>query len=158
MNRWVEISFDCLPLRSVTRLDIPLDASPAFQRRCEAIKLAMERHGTHNAYYVYNAQCEFHLTNSAELGSLSYRFSGTLLTNADDTVAESADLDIELVKETCGWLTEPVVKWFESSVREAVIVEFNRYIDAGDLAQTKARMEKVQQELEKSGGYLGMYL
>ena len=28
MDRWVEISFDCLPLRSVGRLDIPMDASP----------------------------------------------------------------------------------------------------------------------------------
>ena len=37
MNRWVEIAFDCLPLRTITRLDIPIDASPAYQQRCERI-------------------------------------------------------------------------------------------------------------------------
>ncbi len=51
----VEIAFDCLPLRSVGRLDIPLDASPDFRSRCERIKAAMEKHGTHNSYYLYNA-------------------------------------------------------------------------------------------------------
>lgn len=154
----VEITFDCLPLRSVTRLDIPIDASPAFQRRCEAIKAAMERHGTHNSYYVYNAECTFQLTNNTDIGMLNFRFSGTILTNPEDTRAESGILEIELVRETCSWLTEPVVRWFETTVQQAVLVEFNRYIDAGDLDQTKQRMEKVQQELESSGGYLGMYL
>ncbi len=31
MNRWVEITFDCLPLRTITRFDIPLDASPKYR-------------------------------------------------------------------------------------------------------------------------------
>lgn len=154
----VEITFDCLPLRSVTRLDIPLDASPAFQRRCEAIKAAMERHGTHNSYYLYNAECIFRLTNQPDIGMLNFRFSGTLLTNEADDAAEKADLEIQLVRETCSWLTEPVVRWFELTVEQAVLLEFNRYIDAGDLEQTKLRMEKVQQEVEESGGFMGMYL
>jgi hypothetical protein len=154
----VEITFDCLPLRSVTRLDIPIDASPAFQRRCESIKAAMDRHGTHNSYFLYNSQCIFRLTNSADIGMLNFSISGTVLTNSDDTSAESAILEVELVRETCSWLTEPVVRWFETTVQRAVLVEFNRYIDAGDLAQTKQRMEIVQKELESSGGYLGMYL
>ena len=34
----VEITFDCLPLRSVGRLDIPIDASPKYRERCLAIK------------------------------------------------------------------------------------------------------------------------
>ena len=154
----VEITFDCLPLRSVPRLDIPIDASPEFHRRCEAIKAAMERHGTHNSYYLYNAECTFHLTNNADIGMLNFRFSGTILTNQDDTRAESSVLDVELLRETCSWLTEPVVRWFETTVQEAVLIEFNRYIDAGDLDQPKERMEKVQQEMESSGGFLGMYL
>jgi hypothetical protein len=30
--RYVEIVFDCLPLRSVGRLDIPIDASPKYRQ------------------------------------------------------------------------------------------------------------------------------
>ena len=55
MDRWVEISFDCLPLRGIGRLDIPMDASPKYQQRCERIKDAMERHGSFNSYFLYNA-------------------------------------------------------------------------------------------------------
>ena len=40
MNRWVEIAFDCLPLRSVGRLDIPIDASPKYRERCEQMRRA----------------------------------------------------------------------------------------------------------------------
>ncbi|MFP6674309.1 MAG: hypothetical protein VB878_04455 [Pirellulaceae bacterium] len=158
MNHWVEVSFDCLPLRSISRLDIPIDASPGFRRRCEAIKSSMDRHGTHNSYYLYDVVCVFHLTNRADLGMLEFRCSGTLLTNADDTAAETVDLQVELHSETCNWLTEPVVKWFEATVHQAVLVEFNRYIEAGDLEKTKQRVQHVQKQLEESGGFLGMYL
>ena len=43
MDQWVEIRFDCLPLRSVTRLDIPLDASPKYQAFCHRVKAAIEK-------------------------------------------------------------------------------------------------------------------
>ena len=52
MNRWVEIEFDCLPLRSIGRFDIPLDASPVYQAKCERIKQAIDQHGSHNSYYL----------------------------------------------------------------------------------------------------------
>ena len=42
MNRYVEISFDCLPLRSVGRLDIPMDASPKYRERCERINAPLK--------------------------------------------------------------------------------------------------------------------
>lgn len=157
-NRWVEISFDCLPLRSIGRLDIPLDASPKFRQRCERIKQAMARHGSHNSYYLYNAACKFHLTNHAELGAIEFRFEGTVLTDAADLKTQTADLEVELVRETCDWLTAPVVSWFTQSVSEAVKVEFDRYIEAGDLAKAKERAARIQAEIEKSGGYVGMYL
>ena len=74
MSRWVEITFDCLPMRSVGRMDIPLDASPKFRERCERIKAALEHHGSFNTYYLYNAGCKFHLTNRDEVGMLEFRF------------------------------------------------------------------------------------
>ncbi len=83
MQRYVEIMFDCLPLRSIGRMDIPIDASPRYRARCERIKSAIETHGSHNTYYLYNAHCIFHLTNAPELGMLDFSFEGTVMT--DDT-------------------------------------------------------------------------
>jgi len=158
MNRWVEIAFDCLPLRSVGRLDIPLDASPKYRQRCERIKHCLEKHGSHNTYYLYNAECVFHLTNRENFGTLEFRWDGTVITDAADMRSTAADLDVELSRETCDWLTAPIVEWFQESVQHAVCVEFDRYIEAGDLAKTKERMARLQAELEKSGGHVGMYL
>lgn len=158
MSRWVEIAFDCLPLRSVGRLDIPLDASPAYQALCERIKAAIERHGSHNTYYLYNAHCTYHLTNSEDNGMLRFRFEGTAFTDAADQRCESCDLQVELRRETCSWLTEPVVHWFAETVPHSVAVEFDRYIMAGDLDKTMERIEMLQAASDKSGGFVGMYL
>jgi hypothetical protein len=158
MNRWVEIAFDCLPLRSVGRLDIPIDASPKYRQRCEQVKRAIERHGSHNTYFLYNASCVFHLTNRENFGTLEFTFTGTVITDGADMLAQHADLEAELVRETCDWLTAPVVDWFSQAVQHAVCADFDRYIEAGDLARTKERMEKLQAEVEKSGGHVGMYL
>jgi hypothetical protein len=65
---------------------------------------------------------------------------------------------VELVRETCDWLTEPAVEWFQETVRQAVLVEFNIYIDAGDLRRTAERMAQIQEQYSESGGYVGMYL
>ena len=158
MVHWVKISFDCLPLRSVGRLDIPLDASPKYRQRCLDIKGAIEKHGSHNTYYLYNASCIFHLTNRENYGTLEFAFEGTVITDASDMQAKHADLAVELSRETCDWLTAPVVDWFSQSVQYAVCVDFDRYIEAGDLARTKERMAELQAEVEKSGGHVGMYL
>jgi hypothetical protein len=158
MNRYVEISFDCLPLRSVGRLDIPIDASPKYRQRCERIKRAIEAHGSFNTYYLYNARCVFHVTNDDAVGMLEFRFEGTVLTDESDQQTEQCHLEVELVRETCDWLTEPIVQWFNESVTRAVAVEFNRYIAAGDLQQTIERVERIQAESDQHGGYLGMYL
>ena len=158
MSQHVDIRFDCLPLRSVTRLDIPIDASPVYRARCERIKEALEKHGSHNTYFLYNAQCAFHLTNQSDFGMVQYSFEGTVITDPSDEHTIHCDLHVELVRETCDWLTEPVSTWLAATVSKAVQVEFDRYIAAGDLAQTIQRIRKLQAETDERGGYVGMYL
>ena len=59
-------------------------------------------------------------------------------------------------RETCDWLTEPIVRWFAETVARAVRVEFDRYIAAGDLRKTIERMERLQAESDDQGGFIGM--
>ncbi|REJ70629.1 MAG: hypothetical protein DWQ31_00320 [Planctomycetota bacterium] len=158
MDRVVDITFDCLPLRSVGRLEIPLDASPRYRQRCERVKAAIAKHGSHNSYFLYNARCVFQLTNSAEVGRVEFRFEGCVLTDEADAKTTAAELDVELAGETCDWLSEPVVAWFGETVRRAVLVEFDRYMAAGDLERARQQVEKVQAECDDAGGYVGMYL
>ena len=158
MNQWVDISFDCLPLRTISRFDIPVDASPRYRKRCEDILAAIKKHGSHNTYYLHNAECVYHLTNDNSKGRICIEFEGTVLTNSDDTETLSADLVAKLKSETCDWLTEPIVNWFESSVEHSVKHEFNTYIQAGDLSKAKQRVEEIESSSDQEGGYLGMYL
>lgn len=158
MSQFVEIKFDCLPLRTIGRLDIPIDASPKYRQRCEKIKRAMETHGSHNTYFLYNARCVYHLTNAAEIGLLDFRFEGTALTDTTDSRTESCDLEVRLERETCDWLTQPIVEWFAESVQHAVRAEFDLFIKAGDLAAAHQRMAAVQAKSDEQSGYLGMYL
>jgi len=156
--RWVEIEFDCLPLRNVGRTDPPLDASPVFQAFWRRVTQALARHGAHHSYYLHRGVCLFHLTNTPQTGALEFRFEGTVLTDPEDQTALSADLDVSLGPETCSWLTEPVVGWFEQTVSQAVVVEFGKFIDAGDLEKTRQRLRKLEQMTEDQAGFLGMYL
>ncbi|HZZ72031.1 MAG TPA: hypothetical protein VFE24_07240 [Pirellulales bacterium] len=158
MPHYVDITFDCLPLRSVGRWDIPIDASPTYRARCERIKQQLATYGMHNTYYLYNAKCKFHLTNEADVGMLEFRFDGTVMTDATDQKTQDCMLEVELIRETCDWLQEPIVAWFGQSVSRAVAVEFDRYIAAGDLAQTKKRIELLQAQTDAQGGFVGMGL
>jgi len=158
VQRWVDITFDCLPLRSVTRLDVPLDASPGHRALVQRVKAAIKKHAAHNSYYLYRARCVYRLSNDDRVGMLEYRFEGTVMTDTDDRRADRADLQVELLSETCPWLTEPVVKWFEHTVPRSVLVEFDRFIEAGDLQQTQQRIEKLQSAADEAGGFLGMGL
>lgn len=158
MSRWVEITFDCLPLRTVGRFDAPLDASPKYRAFCERVKQAIATHGSYNSYYLYNARCTFHLTNREEIGMVQFRFEGTVLTDSTDCKTSRCELSVELLKETCDWLAEPIVRWFAETVRHAVRVEFDRYIEAGDLALAKKRVEKLQEASDTHGGFIGMDL
>ena len=48
--------------------------------------------------------------------------------------------------------------WFVQTVREAVKVEFDRYINAGDLEKTRQRIKEIEEASDGADGYLGMYL
>ncbi|MBA4019928.1 MAG: hypothetical protein C0483_22405 [Pirellula sp.] len=155
-ERPVDIRFDCLPLRSIVRWDIPLDASPRFRARCERIKSALHKHGSFNTYYLQNGFCRFHLSNQPNEGVLEFTFDGTITTDARDEQAAGADLRVELCSENCVWLTEPVVAWFREAVSRAVMLEFNQYAVAGDLNRTRERLVLAEMEFERRGGFVGM--
>ncbi|OHB85757.1 MAG: hypothetical protein A2V98_09975 [Planctomycetes bacterium RBG_16_64_12] len=154
----VDITFDCLPLRSVSRFDVPLDAPPEYEALVEGVKQAVEKHGLHNTYYLHNARCVFRLTNDPEIGMLEFHFRGTVLTDPDDQRTLACDLETELRRETCDWLTEPIVAWFSETVGRAVQVEFDRYIASGDLQRTIERIGRIQAESDAHGGFMGMGL
>ena len=134
-----------------------MDASPKYQQRCERIKAAMERHGSYNSYFLYNAKAIFHLTNDPQK-ECWISASGTVLTDSTDESTKSVDLLIQLQGETCDWLSQGVVDWFEQTVREAVKVEFDRYIHAGDLQKTRERLQEIEAASDGADGFLGMYL
>ena len=145
-------------MRSLGRLDIPLDASPAFEAKAERIKAALAKHGQHNSFYLHKARCTFQLTNDDRIGMLEFRFEGTVMTDAEDRRAERCDLRIDLHRETCDWLTEPVVEWFRQTVERAVLVEFDCYIAAGDLKKTVERVERLEAKSDSHSGFVGMGL
>jgi hypothetical protein len=158
VNRSVEISFECLPLRSIPSFTPPVDATAEVVSLCRRLRDAEHKHGSHNTYYLHGGQCTFHLTNDEQIGTLTFRFEGTVLTDADDMATTGCDLEVELAGEVCPWLVAPVVEWFADTVREAVKVEFDRFIVAGDLARTIERIEQLQAASDAHGGFLGMGL
>ena len=135
MQPVVDIAFDCLPLRSVGRVDVPLDASPAFRARCERLQRAIDAYGAENAYFLYNTRCVYRLANSDIDNMLRFSFDGVLLTDRSDAKADRADLAIELRSETCGHITPEVLAWFRCVVERAVLIEFDHFIAAGRLEQ-----------------------
>ncbi len=157
-GKWVDIEFDCLPLRGVTRLDVPVDASPAYEQFVLRVKAAIERHGSHNTYYLHRGKCVYHLTNQADLGEVAFSFEGTVMTDTEDLSTRSVELNIELRRETCSWLNEPAVGFLSESIRHAVTAEFDRFIAAGDLKKTEERIELIQKQVDDGGGFVGMYL
>ncbi len=154
----VAITFECTPLRSVPRLDIPLDASPGYRARLERMQRAVAAHGTRNAYYLTDGSCTFRFTNDSASGWVRFAFTGPVFTDDADLQTTGSDLDIILDVETCDWLTQPAVEWLTVSVKHAVEAEFDRYIAAGDLARARERLAREQATIDESGGYLGMNL
>ena len=154
----VAITFECTPLRSVPRLDIPLDASPGYRRRLEKMQRAVGRHGTRNTYYLTDGGCTFRFTNDADSGWVRFAFEGTVLTDDVDAKTIGSDLEITLDLETCDWLTQPAVQWLALSAKHAVEAEFDRYIAAGDLSRALDRLAREQSASDAAGGYLGMNL
>lgn len=124
---------------------MPLDASPAFRARCEHLKQAIDRHGTENAYYLYNAHCVYRLANSEVDGMLRFSFAGTVLTDHSDCRADRADLAIELSGDTCGVTMAPeALAWFRQVIERAVLIEFDRFISAGQLADRVTQLGRVR--------------
>ncbi|MEM9645146.1 MAG: hypothetical protein AAF989_09135 [Planctomycetota bacterium] len=158
LGQWVQIEFECLPLRSVSRFDVPVDASPKYEAFVLRVKEAMEKHGSHNTYYLHRGICVYHLTNDPSHGEVRFAFEGTAMTDTKDCSTRSLDLSVELDGETCPWLSEPIVGFLSETVKHSVLVEFNRYIDAGDLKRTQERMDEIQKQSDASDGFVGMYL
>ena len=157
-GKWVEIEFDCLPLRSVTRLDVPVDASPKYEQFVLRVKAAMQLHGTHNSYYLHRGKCTYHLTNDPDVGEVVFAFEGTVLTDSEDVKTKVVEVTVKLEGETCSWLSEPMVGFLSESVQHAVLVEFDRYISAGDLKKTEERIKAIQADSDAQEGFVGMYL
>lgn len=158
MERHVDIAFDCLPLRSINRFDAPLDASPELEAFCERVKTAAGRHGLHNSYYLYRGKCVFRLTNDATVGVIGFRFEGTVLTDPNDQKISGSELVFTLAEEACDWLTASAVEWLSETARNAVEIEFNQFIAAGDLAKTLERLAKLQAQMQDGGGFIGLGL
>jgi hypothetical protein len=158
MEPWVDIRFRCVPLRAITRWTPAVDATDEAVALFRRLREAVQKHGQHNSYYLHDGQCVFHLTNHEQIGLLEFQFEGTVLTDADDVKTLHSDLQVELVGEVCPWLVAPVSQWFAETVREAVKVEFDRFIQAGDLEKTRQRLEICQTLCDAQGGYLGIGL
>ncbi len=129
----VEIAFDCLPLRSVGRLDVPLDASDEFRRRAERIKAALAEFGAERTYFLYNAHCVYRFANSEFAGTCRLEFEGIVRTDAGDRQCQETHLDVRVASETCGGVPPAVAAWLADLVRLAAGIEFDRFISAGQI-------------------------
>ena len=138
MDLPVTITFDCTPLRSISRFDIPLDASPTFRRRLELLQAAVTKHGTRNTYYLTDAKCQFRFTNNPEIGWVKFAFEGTVITNDNDSQTIGSDLIICLDTETCDWLTQPAVEWLALAV-EPHKPDQNRPVTTARIPHLKSR-------------------
>lgn len=155
MQPIVDIAFDCLPLRSIGRVDIPLDASPAYRARCERLLAAIASHGSQNAYFLYNTRCVYRLANSDIDNMLRFSFDGVVVTDRSDGKADHAELSITLVSETCGAMSPEVLGWFERVVERAVLIEFDHFIAAGSLAERVETLGRIA-SVHDVAGFAGM--
>lgn len=156
MEPVVDIAFDCLPLRSIGRVDIPIDASPAYRTRCQRLLHAIDTYGAANSYFLYNTRCVYRLANSDIDNMLRFTFEGIVVTDRSDGKAEQAELDVILTSETCGQQLSPdVLAWFARVVERAVLIEFNHFIAAGRLAQRVDQLGEVA-SIADVAGFSGM--
>lgn len=138
MPDYVDVAFDCVPLRNVAQLRPPLDASPEYRDRCERIAEAVARHGTRRTYWLENAHCTFRLANSEVVGMVRFEVSGLVRTDPSDAQAVHLELDVELAAETCGGVPDAVRSWLATQVERAIAVEFDRFLAAGRLTDEAA--------------------
>ncbi len=135
MEPAVEITFACLPLRAVGRLDAPLDASPIYRARYERLIGALQKYGPERTYFLYDARCVFRLANSEIAGMIRFEFEGLVRTDASDMITEQVELDISLASETCDGIPDEALCWLKQRVEKAVAIEFDRFVAAGQLTE-----------------------
>ena len=58
MKQWIEISFDCLPLRTIGRLDIPLDAAVVDPPRAGVDRFALDALVAHHPTRLVYVSCD----------------------------------------------------------------------------------------------------
>jgi hypothetical protein len=155
MQPVVDIAFDCLPLRSIARVDIPLDASPAFRARSERLQQAFNAHAGENAYFLYNTRCTYRLANLDIDNMLRFSFDGTVLTDRSDCKADQAHLNVVLTAETCGGVPSAALDWLRGIVKRAVLIEFDRFIEDGQLAERVKHLGSVD-SITDVAGFAGM--
>ena len=125
---------------------------------CRRIQHAIAVHGAHSSYYLFNGLCEYHLTNDVNVGTLTFSFEGTLLTDSEDARTQFAQLHVELQSETCDWLSPAVIAWYRETVARAVKIEFDRYIASRDRSQTQMRLDAIELQCNTQGGFFAMGL
>ena len=152
MDSSVDITFSCLPLRSVGRLDVPLDASGIYRIRHQRLQAALHKHGAERTYYLYDACCIFRLANSEVTGMIRFDFEGIVRTDAGDALTDEVELDVRLASETCGGIPPEVEAWLKRQVEQAVAIEFDRFIAAGQLSSRTSELGDLQQ-LSDLGGF-----
>lgn len=153
METAVDISFSCLPLRSVGRLDVPIDASGIYRIRYGRLREALDKYGSERTYYLYDAYCAFRLANSEIDGMVRFDFEGIVLTDAGDVLTEQVELDISLASETCDGVPVEVETWLKERVGKAVAIEFDRFVAAGQLVSRTTELGQLER-LSDLGGFL----
>lgn len=152
MEPSVDITFSCLPLRSVGRLDVPLDASGIYRIRHQRLQAALRSRSPERTYYLYDARCIFHLANSEVEGMVRFDFEGVVQTDAGDALTEHVELEMKLAGETCGGIPPEVEAWLRTRVHRAVALEFDRFIAAGQLKRHADELGNFEQ-LSDLGGF-----
>ena len=146
MQPVVDIAFDCLPLRSIARVDRHLDhlqTALEHRARSERLRQAVDAYAGENAYFLYNTRCTYRLANSDIDNMLRFSFDGTLLTDRSDCKADRADLNVVLTAETCGGVPPAAMEWLRRMLKRAVLIEFDRFIADGRLAQRVEELEDI---------------
>ncbi len=153
MDAAVDISFSCLPLRSVGRLDVPMDASGIYRIRYERLREALRSHSAQRTYYLYDAHCVFRLANSEIEGMIRFDFEGIVLTDAGDVLTDHVELDVKLASETCDGIPAEVEAWLKQRLEKAVAIEFDSFIAAGQLSSRTTELGQLEC-LSDFGGFL----
>ncbi len=94
------------------------------------MKAAITAWGPDRSYFLYNARCIFRFANSEVEGICRFEFEGAVRTDAGDRKCEETMLDVRLVSETCGGIPHEMEAWLADRVRQAVVIEYDRFIAA----------------------------